>query len=52
MQGMLVAKTAILLDFHPIGMIFLFLGYVVVALLAIQASQSNLSPHVSHPTCD
>jgi len=35
---MLIAETAILFGFHPVWVIFLFFGGVVVALLAVYAS--------------
>jgi len=33
-----IAETAILLGFHPVWVVFLFFGGIVVALLAVLAS--------------
>jgi len=44
--GVLVAEAAVLLGFHAVWMVFLFLGRVVVALFAIYAGQYNFCTHV------
>jgi hypothetical protein len=46
---MLVAEAAILLKLHPVGMILLFFGSVVVPLLALCAGKRNFCPHALHP---
>jgi len=38
MRRVFIAKTAILFGFHPIWVVFLLFGGIVVALLAILAS--------------
>ena len=44
----LLAESAVLLGLHPIRMVFLFLGRVVITLLALGACQCNLHSHNSH----
>ena len=48
-KGMLLAETAILLHLKTIGRILLVLLLVVVALLALSASQGDLDSHCSAP---
>jgi len=45
MGRVLITKTAKLLCFHPVWVVFLFLGGIVVALLAVLAGQSNFGTH-------
>ena len=47
-KGMLLAETAILAHFQSVGIVFLVLHRVVVSLLALVASQSNLHAHLTH----
>ena len=47
---MLSAESAILTDFHPVGMVLLFLGSIVVTLLALGTSQSNFCTHFATST--
>jgi hypothetical protein len=44
--GVLVAKFAVFLCFHTVGVIFLFFHGVVVALLTVCASQCDFSTHL------
>ena len=46
MHGVLLAESAVLAGFHSVRMILLFLGHVVVALLAFSTGQCNLDTHV------
>jgi len=46
MGRVLIAETAVLLGFHPVWVVFLFLHSIVVALLAILAGQGNFCTHV------
>jgi hypothetical protein len=46
---MLLAETAILVHFKTVGVIFLVLERIVVALLAILASKSDLCTHKTAP---
>ncbi len=45
MQSVLLAESAILVHFKPVGIVFLVLHRVVVALLAFRASQCDFNPH-------
>ena len=49
MNGVFFAETAILVHFQPVRIILLVFHRVVVALLALAASQSDFYPHVSAP---
>lgn len=42
------AESAILLDFHPVGMSLLILSSIIVTLLALCTSQSDFCTHVSY----
>jgi hypothetical protein len=44
----LVAKSAVLFDLHPVGVGFLVLGASVVALLALSAGENDLRPQNQH----
>lgn len=44
MRGMLFAEAAILSHFQSVGIVLLVLHGVVIALLALRASQSYLYP--------
>jgi len=44
--GMFIAKTAVFFYFHAVWVVLFFLGCVVVALLAVLASQSNFGTHL------
>jgi hypothetical protein len=45
MGGVLVAKTAVLFNFHAVGVVLFFLGGVVVALFAVNTRQCDFCPH-------
>jgi hypothetical protein len=45
-KRVLLAETAILVHFQPIGVVFLVFHGVVVALLAIGAGKGNLDSHI------
>jgi hypothetical protein len=47
MRRVFVAKLAIFLYFHSVGVRFFVFGGVVVALFAVRACQGNLCPHYS-----
>ena len=47
-HGLLLAESAILFQFDTVGVVFLVLHGIVVALLAFGASQSDFYPHVRH----
>lgn len=46
-KGVFVAKPAVFLGFHSIGMVLLFLHGVVVPLLAVCTSQHYPCPHLA-----
>ena len=48
MQSMFPAELAILHGLHPLGMVFLFLGHVVITLLALCTLQCDLDTHNFH----
>ena len=47
-QGLLLAESAILLQFDTVGVVLLVLHGVVVSLLALVASERDLNSHVRH----
>lgn len=48
MECMLLAESAILVHLQPVGVVFLFLHRVVVALLALGAGKCDLDSHDRH----
>jgi hypothetical protein len=46
MFGVGITETAEFFDFHTVGMFFLILGGLIVALLARHAGQGDFSTHV------
>ena len=48
MKCMLLAKSAVLLDFHTVRHGLLILGGVVVALFALGASKGDLCTHFNY----
>ena len=48
MNGVLPAETAILIHFQSVRIVLLVFGCVVVALLALAASQSDFYSHYAH----
>ena len=49
MNGVLAAETAVLVHLETVGCVLLVLDGVVVALLALIASQGNSYSHLSAP---
>ena len=47
-HGVTLAESAVLHGFHTIGMILLFLGRIVVSLLAFGTCQCDLGTHISY----
>jgi len=47
MLGVGIAKAAVFLHFHTVGVLFLVLGGGVVALLARHTGQCNLGAHIN-----
>ena len=47
-KGVFLAESAILVHLKSVGVVFLVLHGIVVALLAFGASQSDFYPHVRH----
>jgi len=48
MGCMFIAKSAIFLGLHSVGMILFFLRCIVIALFAIDTGQSYLCSQISH----
>jgi hypothetical protein len=46
MRGMRIAMMTVLSDFHTFGMVFLFLGQVVISPVATLTRQRDLDPHL------
>ena len=44
MQGVLFAKTAVLLELDPVGIVLLVLDAVIVSMLAFRAFEFNFGP--------
>ena len=49
-QSMRLTESAIFLGLHPVGMILLFLGRIVITLLALGTCQSYFSTHFATST--
>ena len=49
MQSMFSAETAVFLHLESVGIVFLVLLCVIVALLALAARESDLNSHCSAP---
>jgi len=49
MQCVLAAEAAILVHLESVGIVFLVLLCVIVALLTLSASESDLNSHFSAP---
>jgi hypothetical protein len=48
MHGMLIAKFAMLLRFHPVGVVLFFLHHLIIPLFTVNASHRYLRSHLSH----
>lgn len=51
MQGMLLAESAILLDFHSVRMSLLILRRIVVTLFTFRTCQCDPCAHLATSTC-
>ena len=49
MQGVLSAKTAVLVHFKSVGAVLLVLGCIVISLLALGACQCDFCLHINSP---
>jgi hypothetical protein len=49
-QSLLLAETAVLVQLESVGVVLLVLHGVVVALLALTASEGNSDSHLSNPS--
>ena len=49
MERMLFAETAVLVEFESVGVVFLVLHIVIVALLALSAGKSYACSHKLQP---